>query len=296
MVRVVHDRQAVIFLGNKLLSENISIIPEANEDNIARFEEKVRRCLINSGVDVGNIDRFLNDVRFEYENSMPSSQDIEWIKSDARASYWFLCKIDQQKYKLNESLFNTDVILSCDAKMNGSGKDVPPKHELRVQHITKKIEGGINVPNLKVFITDMHNAWSNHIQKDNIFKAIGGKGGEDAATWLLKYLNEAGVSLKGYSHGESHDEIIAYCYASYFIWVDDPFRSEAERELFKIRFKNAYGSKKGRDKKKINNCPPMNVNISQETHDKIRGLAIERGITNARVIEWAIELVWKKKA
>lgn len=296
MVREIHDRKAVIFLSNKLSLKQISLIPEANEENISRYEERVRKHLIDLGEEVRNIDLFLNEVRFEYEKSMPSSQDIEWVKNDARASYWLLCKIDQLESKLDEPLLITNLALDSNVKQNELGRCVPPKHELRIQYIYKKIECGINVHNLKVFITEMHNAWSEHIQKNNLFRAIGGKGVEDAAIWLLKYLNEAGVSLKGYSPGESYEEIIAYCYASYFIWVDDYFRSEAECELFKIRFNNAYGSKKGRDKKKISNCPSMNVNISQETHDKIRSLAIERGITNARVIEWAIELAWKKKA
>lgn len=73
------------------------------------------------------------------------------------------------------------------------------------------------------------------------------------------------------------------------------FRTEAERELFIRKFKSALSTQKSREKKRADKNKALNVIISQETHDKLRDISVREGISNARVIEYAIHLAWKQK-
>lgn len=66
-------------------------------------------------------------------------------------------------------------------------------------------------------------------------------------------------------------------------------------ELFTRKFKSAWLPKnriKNRVDKKLR---PLNVNISQEAYDKLRKLSMNEGISNDRVIESALDMIYRSK-
>ena len=95
--------------------------------------------------------------------------------------------------------------------------------------------------------------------------------------------------------GESIDEKLAFCYASYFTWYTWITTSNAEKELFVKKFKNALSTQKSREKKKKGKNKLLNVSISEAAHDKMRYIAELEGISNASTIEYAINLAWQQK-
>ena len=72
-----------------------------------------------------------------------------------------------------------------------------------------------------------------------------------------------------------------------------PELSEAKtkEEAFKI-LKMQKNRIKNRVDKKLR---PLNVNISQEAYDKLRKLSINEGISNDRVIESALDMIYRSK-
>lgn len=67
-------------------------------------------------------------------------------------------------------------------------------------------------------------------------------------------------------------------------------------ELFTRKFKSAWATQKNRIKNRVDKkLRPLNVNISQEAYDKLRKLSMNEGISNDRVIESALDMIYRSK-
>ncbi|ENC9771008.1 TPA: hypothetical protein ACTYIV_000664 [Citrobacter koseri] len=299
MVSFYDERNLILFLYFKLRKFEVDIPPESSEANLANYEKRVRNLLLsgNKGSE-REVDIFINNTRVEAKKEIPCEDELEWFTTDSRASYWLLCKTDQDHIAPGYAPYtNTFPVQAGNSLLNEPftlGFDIPPVHNLRVRLIKDKVVKSISEGNARQYILKLHNEWNELITKKNLFSDVNGKAGV-TIDWLLNYLQENNVTLQKYRHAEGTEEKIAYCYASYFIWREGIFRTEAERELFIRKFKSALSTQKSREKKRADKNKALNVIISQETHDKLRDISVREGISNARVIEYAIHLAWKQK-
>ena len=291
------ERNAILYLYFKLKERGADIAPEVSETNIRNYERKVRALLLkNNNVTEAFVDTLINNIRVEAKKAIPSEEELEWFTADPRASYWLLCKVDKATTGFT---FDTGPLpgQNENSLLNESsayGFNLPPAHDARIQFLQEKIIKNIPIGPTRDSILNRHKEWVELITKDNLFSGVNGKTGV-TIDWLLKYLQDNGVALQWYRYAESTDEKIAYCYASYFLWRENLMTGQAEKDLFIKKFKSALSTQKSREKKRAGNSKVLNVTVSQETHDKIRGICIREGISNARAIEYAINLAWKQK-
>ncbi|MEQ9771174.1 hypothetical protein ABRQ03_09945 [Pectobacterium jejuense] len=299
MARLLDGRDSVLFLFNALKMKGETFPPESGESDIGHYEKRVKRYLLNKGRTETEVDYFLNQIRAGREHLLPAENELTWFKNDPRASYWFLIKIDKINYK-----FESDLLMEKKDELvlfeSSPGHKVPPEHTTRINFIKDKIRGWIPKAlkgfSIRELIIDSHNEWINLISHNNLFSEINGKTGV-TIDWLLKYLSENKITISGYQCGESMDEKIAYCYAAYFNWCEmiSLDFNDARKELFINKFKSALSTQKSRMKKRSEKHKDLNITISQETHDKIREISIMEGISNSRVIEYAIHIAWQQK-
>ncbi|EMG9895028.1 MULTISPECIES: hypothetical protein [Enterobacterales] len=293
MVKFYDDKNAVLFLYYALKHNGFDWPPEAGDANTENYERKVRRLLIENKWSERNADVFINNVQVAYKKSMPSEEELRWFLDDPRASYWFLYKVDNQYLSPVEQSFS----LEGNSLLNGtepSGKNLPPVHSARVEFIKDKIRKSLLNTLTRDNVLNAHREWNDLITRQNIFSDVNSKSGI-TPDWLLSYLKENNILLREYMSGDSIDEKLSYCYASYFIWYTWFARSDAEKELFIKKFKSALSTQKSREKKKQGKNKVLNVSVSEETHDKLRRIAEIEGISNARIIEYAINLAWQQK-
>lgn len=292
------ERNAILYLYFKMKERGADIPPEVSETNIRNYERKARAFLLkNNNVTEAVVDTFINNIRVEAKKAIPSEEELEWFTGDPRASYWLLCKTDDLVigFTLDTNMFSVSTGNSLLDEPFTLGMNIPPTHDSRVRLLKEKITKSIPVGPVREPFLRLHNEWNELITKKNLFTDTSGKT-EITINWLLKYLQDNNVALQQYQHAESTEEKLAYCYASYFIWRENPAISNADKELFIKKFRSALSTQKSREKKRAGNSKVLNVTVSQETHDKIRGICIREGISNARAIEYAINLAWKQKA
>ncbi|MEQ9888296.1 hypothetical protein [Pectobacterium zantedeschiae] len=299
MASFMDGRSSVLFLFTALKLKRVIFPPEAGESDIDSYEKRVKRYLLNKGEDEIKVDYYLNKVREDSAKLLPDENELTWLKNDSRASYWFLLKIDNPSYIREDDILlgGTDELVLVESSL---GKKVPPKHGARINFIKEKIRE--NIPkavkgySIKEFILNSHNEWIDLISHDDLFSDINGRTGV-TIDWLLNYLRDNNITTSGYRCGDSIDEKIAYCYAAYFNWckiINLDF-NDARKELFINKFKSALSTQKSRVKKRAEKYKDLNVTILQETHDKIREISKIEGISNSRIIEYAIHIAWQQK-
>ncbi|WP_233948126.1 hypothetical protein [Pectobacterium versatile] len=298
MARLMDGRDSVLFLFSALKARGEIFPPEAGENDIGSYEKRVKRYLLNNGRDEIKVDYFLNRVRVDRENLLPAENELTWLQNDSRASYWFLIKIDRLNYNgENNLLLEKNELVFFEPSL---GQKVPPEHDARINFIKDEIRSSIPRAlkgfSIKNLIINSHNEWVDLIYHNDLFSEINGRTGV-TIDWLLKYLSDNNITMPGYPCGENVDEKIAYCYASYFHWCNGVNfdLNDAKRELFIIKFKSALSTQKSRVKKKAAKYKDLNVTVSQETHDKIRDISVMEGISNSKVIEYAIHVAWQQK-
>lgn len=224
---------------------------------------------------------------------MPSEDEQKWFSDDPRASFWFLIKIDNNYLATTPQTFTLEDNTLLNS-IEPSGKSLPPTHTSRVTFIKDKIKKAIFNVSTRDNIINAHREWNILISEQDIFQGVNSNTGV-TPEWLLSYLRENGIYLRDYMCGDSIDEKLAFCYASYFTWYTWLEISNAEKELFIKKFKNALSTQKSREKKKKGKNKLLNVSISEATHDKMRYIAEQEGISNASTIEYAINLAWQQK-
>ena len=291
------ERNAILYLFFKVKESGANIPPEASEKNIRNYERKVREFLLkHNNATEAVVDTFIHNIRIEAKKAIPSEEELEWFTGDPRASYWLLCKTDGPVigFTLDTNTFPVSTGNSLLDEPFTLGMNIPPTHNSRVRLLKEKITKSIPVGPVRETFLRLHNEWNELVTKKNIFTDASGKT-EITINWLLKYLQDNNITLQQYQHAESAEEKLAYCYASYFIWCENPVISNADKELFIKKFRSALSTQKSREKKRSGNNKVLSVTVSQETHDKIRDICTREGISNARVIEYAINLAWKQK-
>ncbi|WP_233958255.1 hypothetical protein [Pectobacterium versatile] len=298
MARLLDGRDSVLFLFSALKAKGEIFPPESGETDIGSYEKRVKRYLLNNGEDEIKVDYFLNRVRVDRENLLPAENELTWLKNDSRASYWFLLKIDRPNYNGESNLLlEKNELVFFEPSL---GQKIPPEHDARINFIKEKIRESIPRAvkgySTKKLVINAHNEWIDLISHDDLFSDINGRTGV-TIEWLLNYLRDNDIAISNYRCGDSIDEKIAYCYAVYFHWcniVKLDF-NDARKKLFILKFKSALSTQKSRVKKKAGKYKDLNVTVSQETHDKIREISVMEGISNSKVIEYAIHVAWQKK-
>ncbi|MBA8032478.1 hypothetical protein HV096_10275 [Citrobacter freundii] len=293
MVWFIDDENAVLFLYFSLQQQGYDWPPEAGETNTSNYEKKIRKLLIGQGWDERNADVFINNTRVAYKKAMPSEDEQKWFSDDPRASLWFLVKIDNNYLATTSQSFTLEMNTMLNS-FEPSGKSLPPTHTSRVTFIKDKIKKAIFNVSTRDNIINAHREWNQLILEQDIFYDVNSNTGV-TPDWLLSYLRENNIFLKDYMCGDSIDEKLAFCYASYFTWHTWYETNKAEKELFVKKFKSALSTQKSREKKKKEKRKLLNVSISEEAYDKMRYIAELEGISNARTVEYAFNLAWQHK-
>lgn len=137
--------------------------------------------------------------------------------------------------------------------------------------------------------------WAELIDKHNLFRNVSARN-VDVCSWLKIYFQENTTISLNRTCGDSPEEIMAWCCVSYFIWRKNSLYSPDSVELFNRKFKNAWSTQKNRIKNRVEkNLKPLNVHISQLAHDMLRDMSVKEAISNDRVIEGAITLMYNRK-
>ncbi|ACZ77725.1 hypothetical protein Dd586_2890 [Dickeya parazeae Ech586] len=293
MVKLIEDRDAVLFLSNALAAKGITFPPEATERNIHRYQSKARDFLIRKGRLAEEIDTFFTQTLERYRQRTPTENELNWFMDDPRASFWLMCKLDHAD-DINSL---SDLIVTGNSLLDELGtkkNDTPPNHNLRVDYIKDKIrnQGGILTP--REYLRDLNNEWEGNLGFRDIFKDVNSPSGV-SIDWLIGYLKDNNITLANYQCGSIIEEKLAYCYASYFIWCEQNRHDGVIETNFKNKFKSAFSTQKARAKKNASRAKQLNVHIAEEFYDKMRDIAISEGISNARVIEHAIQFAWHNK-
>jgi hypothetical protein len=177
-----------------------------------------------------------------------------------------------------------------------SPSSLQPVHKVRTDAIRRCIEEWpVMLFTPANFLKEKSLEWANLIDKHNLFSDVSDKN-IDVFSWLKKHLQENTTISLNRICGESTDEIMAWCYTSYFIWRKNNLHAQDTIELFNRKFKSAWSTQKNRIKNKVEKkLKPLNVNINQQAHDMLRHIATEEGISNDRVIISALEMLYKSK-
>ncbi|EON4873653.1 hypothetical protein ACLHQH_004740 [Escherichia coli] len=287
MVKVVEDERSRIRYLERRLNENGFYLPSSLADkDYFSYQKRVLNTLISQGVDTLKINNFLAETDQRYFDSLPSENDLNWYRNDARASLWLTCEL-YEMIKIN-GYENTLTCLSPES--------LPSHHSVRVDAIRRCID---NWPFILYtpsnYLNQKSIEWTTLLEKDDIFREVKARN-FDICSWLKKYIQEKTNISLSYVCGESSEEIMAWCYASYFTWKKNNQNSPDSVELFTRKFKSAWATQKNRIKNRVDKkLRPLNVNISQEAYDKLRKLSMNEGISNDRVIESALDMIYRSK-
>ncbi|MGT3193663.1 hypothetical protein [Yersinia enterocolitica] len=285
---------AVLFLFTELNKMGISIPPKLHEVNLKSYQQEVREYFIKKEQKKDDVEVFINNNYVKYINNMPSEDEFGWLANDPRATYWFLCKVNFEGFPFKVKQFSLTGNSLLD-DMNYSNKFIPVMHSSRMDQIGTLLVDNMGPEiNLKNEIFNASKQWMELNGSKHALKSINGKS-VDIISWVLHYFKVNNIVFPGFSHGDSFEEKLAFCYGSFFSWWIWGSKSPAEKELFIGKFKSALSTEKNRIKNKDGKKKSFNIFISEESHDKIRKIADTEGISNARVIEYAVNLAWKEK-
>ncbi|EEJ3565744.1 hypothetical protein AA437_002301 [Salmonella enterica subsp. enterica] len=287
MVKLVSNGRGKISYLEKRLSDNNYHLPSnpADKDYHA-YQQRVICSLISAGEQEQAINTFLAETERLYSENFPSENELEWYQRDPRASLWLVCELyDELK---SNKIENSASYLSP--------ASLQPAHNVRVDAIRRCIDDWpLLLFTPAYFLKKRSIEWAELLDKHNLFRDVNARS-VDVCSWLKNHIQEnTNISLNRIC-GDSPEEVMAWCYASYFIWRKNNLHSPDTVELFTRKFRSAWSTQKNRIKNKMEKkLRPLNVNISQQAHDMLRHIATEEGISNDRVIESALLLIYKNK-
>lgn len=287
MVKLVGDDRSQIRYLEKRLNDNNYQLPSSLADKDYRsYQQRVMAFLISRGEPEQRIHNFFAETDWFYSVSLPSENELEWYRNDARASLWLVCEL-YEKFK-NDRAEDVASFVSPGA--------LQPDHKVRVDAIRHCIDNWpLQLTTQTEYIKEKSIEWASLIDKHNIFRDVSARN-VDVCSWLKKHIQENTLISLNRICGESPEEVMAWCYASYFTWRKNNRKSPDSVELFIRKFKSAWSTQKSRIKNRVDKkLRPLNVNISQGAHDRLRHLSVTEGISNDRVIESAIELMFRNK-
>ncbi|MGS0639273.1 hypothetical protein [Citrobacter sp. VF227] len=286
MAKIVGDNRSRMEYLRQSLQQNFNINLTFNETDrdYPAYQQRIKNALISKEGDAQKINNFLAWIDKSYVEMYPSQSELEWCGRDPKASLWLVCEL----YDSDDKKLGYDIgYLSPESLL--------PEHKVRIVAIRRCIDDWpFYCQSQASYIQKKGIEWAELMEKHNLFKDIDEKK-PDAWLWLKKHLQENVSIPLNRTCGHSHEEIIAWCYASYFIWRKKQVNNDSV-DLFDTRLKKAWATKKNRLKNKAEKkLKPLNVNITQESHDKLRYIATSEGISNNKVIMSAIELLYNKK-
>ncbi|EBO9655266.1 hypothetical protein AA28_22880 [Salmonella enterica] len=284
------DRSRIQHLEKRLreaLNRNGYHPPSGAGDNDYRsYQQKVMTYLRGINEPENNINAFLAETDRLYSGMFPSESELDWYRNDARASLWLACE-------LYEELKNYGDEISVSAL---SPLSLQPAHNVRVDAIRRCIDDWpVMLFTPAYCLKEKSTEWAELMDRHNLFRDVSARR-VDICSWLKRYLRENTTISLNRTCGDSPEEIMAWCYASYFIWRKNNRHSPDSVELFVRKFKNAWATQKNRIKNKVEkNLRPLNVHISQQAHDMLRDMSVKGGVSNDRIIESALTLMYDSK-
>ncbi|MCB5321694.1 hypothetical protein LH412_06550 [Yersinia intermedia] len=290
MVHIRDDRRIIAFFDHQLRLKDKIIPPAAHETLLNDYLKRVRHSLIRSHPEP-EVDNFLNDLKNQYEQIKVTDDEIAWYKDDPRAAFWLLAKLHtttKDEFEGGLGLFDTQPYINGNPLIYDPERR--PVHALRLKNIDDFFIFWAFGRSVKKYIAECHIQWSALVRDKDIFRSINTL--EDML-WVRKYLIDHHVFLKDYSCGNSEDEILAHCYASYFIWSQQSNISQSDDKLFIKKFKEAWSARKHRNKNMALNRKTINIPISEISHKRLEELAQTAGTAKNIALENAISVAWE---
>lgn len=294
MVHIRDERRIIAFFDHQLRLKEKIIPPAAHETLLNDYLKRVRHSLIRSHPEL-EVDNFLNNLKNQYEQIQITDNEMAWYIDDSRAALWLLAKLHtttKDEFEgglgIGVGLVDTRPYLKC-----CPFPYVPerrPVHALRLKNIDDFFISWAFGRSVKKYIAECHIQWSALVKDKDIFRSINTL--EDML-WVRKYLIDHHVFLKDYSCGNSEDEVLAHCYASYFIWSQQSNISQSDDKLFVKKFKEAWSARKHRNKNNANNRKTINIPISEISHKRLEELAQTAGTAKNIALENAISVAWE---
>ncbi|MGX5949879.1 hypothetical protein, partial [Escherichia coli] len=175
MVKVVEDERSRIRYLERRLNENGFYLPSSLADkDYFSYQKRILNTLISQGVDTLKINNFLAETDQRYFDSLPSENDLNWYRNDARASLWLTCEL-YEMIKIN-GYENTLTCLSPES--------LPSHHSVRVDAIRRCID---NWPSILYtpsnYLNQKSIEWTTLLEKDDIFREVKARN-FDICSWL----------------------------------------------------------------------------------------------------------------
>ncbi|EBR8158549.1 hypothetical protein DOA20_25840 [Salmonella enterica subsp. enterica serovar Newport] len=252
----------------------------AGEHDYRSYQQKVIIYLRSINTPENNINAFLSETDRLYSGMFPSESDTEWYRNDPRASLWLVCELYEEMKR------NRDENSVCYL----SPASLQPDHNVRVDAMRQCInDWPLLLITQNEFIRDKGIEWADLLDNHNLFRDVR-SGKVDVGSWLKGYIKDNTSTGLNRICGESPEEVMAWCYASYFIWRKNNLHLPDSVELFNRKFKSAWATQKNRNKKKVElNLTALNVNITQQSRDILADYCTRKGVSRDSAIEHAIK-------
>ncbi|MDB2170258.1 hypothetical protein [Citrobacter farmeri] len=287
MVKLVgNDSSKIKYLENKLIDNNYHFQSGGVDKDYRTYQLRVFNYLVSQNVSEQKINSFFAEVDNSYTRGFPSESELDWYRNDPRASLWLACELYE---KLKEETPKYNIYFLSPAALQ-------PDHNVRVEAIRHCMdEWPMYFTTPGEFIKDKSIEWAELLDQHDLFRSVRSSK-VDVCSWLRDYLRRnTSIGLKRIC-GSSPEEIMSWCYASYFMWRKDNLHSPDSVELFARKFKSAWSTQKNRNKnKEEKKLVTMSVNISQQAHDMLRDMSIKDTMSNNAIIESAILRLYKSK-
>ncbi|EGJ5261688.1 TPA: hypothetical protein ACF67X_003209 [Salmonella enterica] len=287
MAKLVSDgRGKMHYLEKRLNAENYYLPSNLADKDYRAYQQRVMTSLISRGVNAEVINNFFAETDRLYAVTLPSENELEWYRNDARASLWLVCELYET---VKQYMFEN-------AASFLSPESLSPGHNVRVEAIRRCIDEW-PLPEItpKDYLKNKSIEWATLIDRHNIFRDVSARNAE-VCSWLKKYIQENTLISLNRICGESPDEVMAWCYASYFMWKKNNQLSPDSVELFVRKFKSAWSTKKNRNKnKEEKKLVTMSVNISQQAHDMLTDMSMRNTMSNNAIIESAITRLYSSQ-
>ncbi|HGU3167978.1 TPA: hypothetical protein ACM89W_005113 [Escherichia coli O103:H2] len=280
MVKLVgNDSSKIKYLENKLIENGYHFYSGGVDKDYREYQLRVFNYLVSQNVSEQNINSFFAEVDNSYTRGFPSESELDWYRNDPRASLWLSCEL-YEKLKEETPKYNIDFL---------SPEALQPDHNVRIEAIRHCMdEWPMYFTTPAEFIKDKSIEWAELLDQHDLFRSVRSSK-VDVCSWLRDYLRgNTSIGLKRIC-GNSSEEIMSWCYASYFIWRKNNLHSPDSVELFIRKFKSACSTQKNRNKnKEEKKLVTMSVNISQQAHDMLRDMSMKDSMSNNAIIESAI--------
>lgn len=291
MVKIIDDSRAIAFICNKLQDAKIAIPPSAHETLLSDYLKRIRRTLVQSHAE-HEVDNYLTTLKNQYEQVRISDDEMAWFHHDPRAAFWLLAKLHTStKSEITGEVSLLDTLPHIRNISLSYTPEYRPTHELRLKNIDDFFNIWTFSRLAKEYVKACHLQWSALIKNKNILHGINK---EDDLRWARDYFHNHNILLTDYACGETPDEVLAHCYASYFIWSQSYTTSQSDDELFVKNFKAAWSARKHRNKNTSLNRKTITVPISEVSHQRLEELAQMAGTAKNRALENAIFVAWQK--